>query len=379
MKVAILYCCFFDYDGVKQKIGGIETYIANLAKLVAEMGMEPIIYQYANQKFKKEINGVLVKGIPLLKINPKKRAKALFDYVSRMIDIEKDIVVFGTDAQSVKTKSKRTISIQHGIAWDLPTKYLTGYKLFHSGLFGKIYKTIVRRRFKNLYQRSYHRVCVDYNFLNWYRTYIVSKVEGKNWVIPNFCRIANREQIEKKEYQNSKIIKVIFARRFCEYRGTRLIAETAKHLLAKYNNLEFTFAGEGPDEMWLRNYFLGESRAAFIKYYPDDVVAIHLKHHIAIIPSIASEGTSLAVAEAMGAGCAVIATNIGGITNMIIDGYNGLLVTPEIKELTEALQKLLNNPVLIQKMGMRAYQVAVDSFTIDRWKAEWREVINAVK
>ena len=161
-------------------------------------------------------------------------------------------------------------------------------------------------------------MCVDYNFLNWYRTTVIREPEEHRiWVIPNFASIASAEQWRGRRYEQEPV-RVLFARCFVEFRGTRLMAEAAVRLLVQHQTITFTFAGEGPDESWLRAKFAAEGRVAFTKYRADETLRIHLGHDVAVVPSMASEGTSLAVAEAMAAGCAVVATAVGGITNMII-------------------------------------------------------------
>ena len=51
MKAAILYNKFFDHDGEYQMIGGVETYILNLARVCRELNFETIIYQFSNRPF----------------------------------------------------------------------------------------------------------------------------------------------------------------------------------------------------------------------------------------------------------------------------------------------------------------------------------------
>ena len=377
MKAAILYSTFFDHDGTERSIGGIETYLPNLAGVCQAMGMEPIIYQWAKRPFDTNVNDLKVKGIPVLHLPYKKRPRALFESVLEEIDADEDIVIFGSDQQSVRGNCKRAISIQHGVSWDLPARFLTSHGLCQRGLIGSLYKAWIQRRFVGYYERCPNRVCVDHNFLNWYRTYLVTEPRGRNWVIPNFAAIASEERIRACS-RDDKTTKILFARRFCEFRGTRIMADAAKSILINHPNVEFTFAGEGPDEKWLKEYFADEARVQFLKYSPDEALDIHLRHHIAVVPSLASEGTSLSVAEAMGAGCAVVATGIGGITNMIIDGYNGLLVSPNASELTSALVRVVESPELMTRLGANAYGVASKGFSLRQWQARWRHVIETI-
>jgi glycosyltransferase involved in cell wall biosynthesis len=374
MKAALIYSNFLDYEGNELMIGGVETYLFNLANVCQEMGVKPVIYQWARQSFEKNVDGIMVKGIGVLRLRYKQRTPALFLSALKELVPERDIIIFGSDSQSVHCSYKRAVSIQHGISWDLPVRFLSSHRLCQSERIGKLYKLWVRWRFLKYYQQCPNHVCVDYNFLNWYRTYLVSDPPGKIWVIPNFTAIATKEQLKLRD-RNYRMKKIIFARRFCDYRGTRMIAEAAKMILAKYSDIEFAFAGAGPDEKWLKEYFAREPRVKFIKYSMNKVLEVHLQYDIAVIPSLGSEGTSLSVAEAMGAGCAIVATNIGGITNMIIDGYNGLLVNPKVDELSLALSHIIQNPTLMKDLSSNAYDVACKSFAIDRWRDQWRKVI----
>lgn len=377
MKAAILYSTFFDHDGKEQMIGGIETYLLNLAGVCQEMVIEPTIYQWSNKPFHRNVDGIVAKGMPVLHLPYKKRPHALFGSVLEEIDADEDIVIFGSDAQSVRSNCKRAVSIQHGISWDLPARFLTSHGLCQRGLIGRLYKAWIQRRFIGYYERCPNRVCVDHNFLNWYRTHLVAEPRGRNWVIPNCAEIASMEQIKARN-RSEKTIRILFARRFCEYRGTRIMSEAAKSILARYSNVEFTFAGEGPDEKWMKEYFADEARVKFLKYFPDEALDIHLRHHVAVVPSLASEGTSLAVVEAMGAGCAVVATAIGGITSMIIDGYNGLLVSPNVSELTSALERVIESPEFMRQLGENAYDVASKEFSLRQWQTRWRQVIETI-
>jgi len=151
-------------------------------------------------------------------------------------------------------------------------------------------------------------------------------------------------------------------------RGTRIFGEAAKELLKKYSQISFTFAGEGPDENWLREIFYANKRVKFIKYSPDETLAIHLAHDIAVVPSLASEGTSLSVAEAMATGCPVVATAVGGITNMIINGYNGILTMPNSSSIQDGIESLIQNSETRQSIGIRAYETAKAAFSIEQWK-----------
>jgi glycosyltransferase involved in cell wall biosynthesis len=359
-------------------VGGIETYLLNLSRICLKLGMNTTIYQWSNIDFEKYIDGICIKGVPVNNLPFRKRKAALYKAVNGAIDIGNDILIFGADHQSIKSNNPRHIAIQHGISWDLPANYLFKNTLANNPWIGRIAKLRLRHWARHNFENCLNNVCVDYNFLNWYRTTVASvDPKYKIWIVPNFAYIASEAQIQKRAY-NKSMIRILFARRFVRIRGTRIMAEAARSLLNIYNNISFTFAGEGPEEDFLRKAFHNENRVRFLKYLPDDAINIHLAHDIAVVPSIASEGTSLAVAEAMATACPIIATATGGVTNMIISGYNGLLVMPNPQSLVEGLSLLINNASLRKDIGMRAYATSCEAFSITVWEKSWQRILRSM-
>jgi glycosyltransferase involved in cell wall biosynthesis len=75
-----------------------------------------------------------------------------------------------------------------------------------------------------------------------------------------------------------------------------------------------------------------------------------------VLPSL-SEGLGLVTLEALATGVPVIATRVGGIQDILIDGYNGLLVEPrDAKSLAKAVLRILSDASLknrITKAGLK--------------------------
>jgi glycosyltransferase involved in cell wall biosynthesis len=376
MKVAILYQRLFDADGVKQQIGGVETYLVNLAAVCSARGWEPILLQSSRRAFEQHVGDFRVLGVPLDGRSRRRQRQGLYDEACRHVDPARDLIIFGADYMTVPGAGPRTVAIQHGVWWDMPA-WCFAWGRLPARWTGPLRKALEGRRAARAFRACPNRVCVDYNFLNWYRTRVADRPAGRTWIIPNFVEPARADEIAGRPAPNDSV-RVLFARRFTEYRGTRLMAEAASHLLAARSDVTFTFAGEGPDEAWLRRRFQDEPRVSFTRYLPAEAISVHLRHDVAVVPSLASEGTSLAVAEAMGAGCAVVATAVGGITNMILNDYNGLLVMPETSSLTAGLARVVAQADLRSRLGRKAYETAAAAFGLRRWQAAWLEVLEEV-
>lgn len=379
MRVAILYYNFLNSTGTEQKIGGVETYLWNLAKLIVERGDEPVLFQPAVTSFERQIGHLKVIGVERNRKRLRRNIrKDLYEYAMSFIDKTQDFLIFGADHVSVPTDYPRTLSIQHGISWDVPGRLLRG------NILGKIpmmpdwvCKKYTAYRSYLYFNNCTNRVCVDYNFLNWYRTQIEGSPEGNVWVIPNFVDLPNGYHPEMGRYKKSPV-KVIFARRFVEIRGLYLMIQAVKNLLEVFKDVEFCFAGEGQGIRLIVDAFEKESRVSILRYMPDEALEIHETFHIAVVPSIGSEGTSLALLEAMGAGCAVVASDVGGMTNMVIDGYNGRLIAPTAENLETVLTELIRDQDLCSILGERAAETASSAFGLSKWKSRWSEVFDVV-
>ena len=77
---------------------------------------------------------------------------------------------------------------------------------------------------------------------------------------------------------------------------------------------------------------------------------------ISLIPTLYSEGTSLSCLEAMASGNVVIANRIGGLTDLIINGYNGYLIEPDEESMFETLNHILTNYEEVEKIKKRAVE-----------------------
>ena len=106
----------------------------------------------------------------------------------------------------------------------------------------------------------------------------------------------------------------------------------------------------------------------------DEMVEVYQNTDISVIPTLFSEGTSLSCLEAMACGNAVIATNVGGLPNLILNNFNGKLINPESKSLFNALIELIDDKSLRQVLSQNAVSVS-KTFAKENWDKEWREIL----
>jgi glycosyltransferase involved in cell wall biosynthesis len=100
------------------------------------------------------------------------------------------------------------------------------------------------------------------------------------------------------------------------------------------------------------------------------VEPITAKLVVLVLPSIA-EGLPGALFEAGALGVPVVATAVGGIPEVVVDGVTGILVPPQDPAaLADAIASLLDDPERARAMGEAGRQRVEQHFTVERMVAE---------
>ena len=122
---------------------------------------------------------------------------------------------------------------------------------------------------------------------------------------------------------------------------------------ARFFAIRFVLIGEGTEEDALRRLAEAEgvSDAVVFAGYRGDARRLLPAFNILAAPS-RDEGLSLSVLEAMACGIPAVASRLGGIPSLLIDGVTGLLIPPDdVPALTDALIRLLAEPEQAEAMG----------------------------
>jgi glycosyltransferase involved in cell wall biosynthesis len=134
--------------------------------------------------------------------------------------------------------------------------------------------------------------------------------------------------------------------------------QVAAIVTRSYSKVQFLIVGDGPlrpeCERLINELHLNEK--FFLLGYRNDVAAILPLLTITAMSSL-WEGLPLAFLEAMSAAKPIVANDVGGASDVVIDGETGFLVTPhQPSEMAERILCLLGNETLCKKMGYVAQQ-----------------------
>ena len=86
-----------------------------------------------------------------------------------------------------------------------------------------------------------------------------------------------------------------------------------------------------------------------------------------VLPSL-TEGTPMALLEAMAAGAPIIATGVGGVPDVITNGVNGLLVPcANVEALRNGMSHIIAHPELREKYSRAARRTVESRYSVQPW------------
>ncbi|MEW5693276.1 MAG: glycosyltransferase family 4 protein [Candidatus Hydrogenedentota bacterium] len=186
--------------------------------------------------------------------------------------------------------------------------------------------------------------------------------ENKIKVIPNMIR---EDKNYNKTYHYKEIINIVFIARLTEQKSP----ETLIHSLNKIKSHKFIckIVGGGVlksilQEM-VKNYGLIDK--IYFTGEVNDVIP-YLKEADIFISTSLSEGLPNSILEAGMVGLPVIATDISGNNEIIINNYNGFLFEPKnVNQLCEKISFFINNKDKIKEFGTRLQKLIMEKYTFE--------------
>ncbi|MBD1552157.1 glycosyltransferase family 4 protein [Pseudomonas typographi] len=167
------------------------------------------------------------------------------------------------------------------------------------------------------------------------------------------------------------------------YMGTLSEQKGLRWLIEQFRTLAFpatlSIAGRGQaDYEQTLKALAGTPNITFIGYQSPE--SFYRQVDVAVVPSIWNEPFGLVAVEACAHSVPVIASNRGGLPEIIRDGTNGLLCDPaQPRSLGQAMARMNRDPVLRDRLASQA-RASVEHFLdteqmLDRYQALFRQVV----
>lgn len=360
-------------------LGGVERYTYNLAKRLTLLGNKVIIITSKYDKDLKEIEETeyaKIYRLPTFKIAsgryPINKKNRKFKKMMEMLELEHiDSAIIQTRfwttsyfASKFIAKNKiPTCLIEHG-----STHFTVNNKILDK--FGEIYEhkltDSIKKNVKDFYGVS--KKCTE-----WLKHF---NIESKGVF---YNSIDTEEGKKYKSYINKSQDKIIitYIGRMIEEKGVLKLIEAFKRLEEKYNNLELNLAGSGPIlEKIVEENKKEKNIHVLGKISHEEVLELLGKTTIFVNPSAFSEGLPTSILEAGMMKCAVVATPMGGTTEIISNEDIGYICGFEVEEVLDKIEKLIKNKNTIKRLSENIYNVVINNFS---WEVTAKKIYETIK
>jgi glycosyltransferase involved in cell wall biosynthesis len=229
-------------------------------------------------------------------------------------------------------------------------------------------------------------VCVSHGQANKVRR--AGVVENKVVVIHNAVR---SERFEEPSNHERRLLHSLFkqrpeyiigaAGRLSPEKGFDVLIEAAA-LMAQDGTFDFGIvlfgAGSLREELQRQIDVNGLSSRFMLAGFTAELDS-YLPHFDAFVQSSHTEGLPNVLLEAAAAGVPVVATNVGGTAEVVVDGETGLLVTPgDADALAQGLKRLLCEPELRVSLRQAARQHVLNDFTFAAQASAYKQLFQSL-
>ncbi len=201
-------------------------------------------------------------------------------------------------------------------------------------------------------------------------------------VIQNGIRSISLEGINRSEVRQEADVRenevlLLSVGRLVYQKAHEILVKAMPAVLKEFPNTKLDICGDGYMRPKLEAQInsLGLSKNIRLLGRRDDVEKFLAAADILVLPS-RWEGLPIALLEAMSVSLPVVATNVQGVDEVIVEGEHGLLVSVEdADKLAAAILQLLHDPLLRKKMGRAGQKRLMDTYSIDRMAERYLSLI----
>ena len=181
--------------------------------------------------------------------------------------------------------------------------------------------------------------------------------------IPNAIDLALIPNTRKRVYPRQ----VIFVGRLSKEKGVDILIDAFNMLSA---DIHLLIIGDGPEKKNLEKQSKNKN-IHFLGYIDHEKTLEYIHGSDVLLQPSRKEGLSTTLLEAMSCRVPIIATNVGGNTELTEDMKNGILVESEnVKQIVDSIEKILNDDNLKRELTENAYRKIVNEY-------DWNKVVKS--
>lgn len=211
--------------------------------------------------------------------------------------------------------------------------------------------------------------------------------DKKIQVITNAVRIISRPDTTEIRKEIRSLLGICqedfvfgFVGRLSEEKGVGYLLKALKQGLTKANPWHLVLVGDGPQRALLEQTVRAEGLFDQVHFagFQNDAAGWYRAMDAFVLPSL-TEGTPMALLEAMANGIPAIATAVGGVPALLSSGENGILVPPaDPIAILEAMRSVAGDHQLRARLSVGAIRTIQRDYDVKKWEKKFSEVYNAM-
>lgn len=358
----------YEYDNFNMIYGEKQKIALYFARLLKEQDIDVIFYQKASTEYETNYYEFKVKCYNSEKIENTFDEK-FSEIINNIIIKDKiDFVIYGNPSLCCSNNIlENSITINNGLWFNNNNiRYEKWNELFEIHL-----------------KRTMLTITSDYNFINYCRIHYPNYIKKIHYV-PNFY---NKDEIfidntlidnkNNNKDKNKNIVEIIIPRHATINHGAMLI----RNILNKIHqqNIHMTWIGYGDkicnDE--LNELTKIDKRFSFINCKYEEINKYYNNADIILLPSIANENLSIAGIESIVSNKIIIASNVGGLNNLIINNFNGILIYPDEISISQTLLKIINNKDKYNTLLNNSEKI-INCYELNNWKQKIHKILKNI-
>ena len=351
---------YYRFHGWENYMGGAERYYVDLYRMFRDAAVPMVVYQCGTHAWARKSKGMWVlslnRGDPQTTCEEQKHV--FYDLVNGVSHLN----IYSAFFDAPVLSASPSIGISHGVVWDND---------MNTKIFMENYVTPAVKALD-------HIVSVDTNTLNHLQSLDYKKSYGFDF-IPNYADLDEFHPPAgfKAKLESSDKVRICYPRRLYNPRGLGLVLDVLEDLLETYDNFEFCFLGRGDPPDTDKVAALVKKHSTRVFWHAADMQDMPMWYRrmdVTLVPTLYSEGTSLSLIEAMSTGNMIIATRVGGLSDLVLDSFNGLLISPRSSSLRHALVRAITDAKERNMLRRNALATA-KVFSKRKWRERWERSV----
>jgi glycosyltransferase involved in cell wall biosynthesis len=380
-------------------IGGAEITVANLSEKLVERGHEVVVISTSSEK-KESIQ--TLKGIKIYRINPR-NVYTLYDHqdksaltkalwhtidlwnpysykkISNILEAETPDVVHVHNYKgfsmsifdSVKHSGIPLVFTAHDCSLICPRA-----NLLHGN--GEVCQD--PKLFCNFYSAMQRRLIKDK--VDWFTApsqFIIKKLKTHQFFqnVKTSKIPLGIELIDEKLVKDYETINIAYMGGLNRIKGVQVLINAFQKI--KNNHILLHIYGKGIDEEEFKEMAFSDPRIIFHGYLErDKLMDFYRETNVTVLPSICYDNSPMMIYESLTNSTPVIASEIGGIPELIEDNYNGYLFKPgDEHELQSILEDLIKNPETLKVLENGAFRSAA-KYSMEQYVSSFEEIYQSL-